>query len=355
MSINTVTAEQLTRVIYDDKTLRPPTTWFLNQFFTNVHRSDKQEIFLNKVAGAAKLAPLVVPTAQGRPVYERAESVEVISPAYLKPKDSVDPDRVIQRQAGFGEFGPYMVTNAMSPQERLNAIRVDILREHKHSIYRRWEWMAVRAIVDAQVVLEGPDYPRTVVDFRRDPTLSPTLPAADMWNNTAVDIVDQVEAWMDAMQAAPFGGAPSMMIMGNAAWAAFRKNVRIKEMMTRDVITIPQAEVERGVRSPQANTEFRQVGYMTNGLPIYVFSAQYQDENGQWQYYMDQRDVLLVGDVMGAACYGAIKDLGELRPLEMWSKSWMEQDPSSEFIMTQSAPLMFPSAPNRSFHVRVLP
>jgi hypothetical protein len=37
----------------------------------------------------------------------------------------------------------------------------------------------------------------------------------------------------------------------------------------------------------------------------------------------------------------------------MFPKMWRENDPSAEFVMTQSAPLMVPLRPNSTFRIRV--
>ena len=353
MTINTVRSEELAQVLYDDRTLKPPRTWWLDTFFQSEVRFDTTEVHLSKVVGHAKLAPLRVPTAHGKPIYERAERIETIAPAYLKPKDPIRPDDVMERRAGFGETGPYQIMGSMSPEARLRALRTAILQDHKNAIIRRWEWMAVQAITEGKVVLSGEDYPETVVDFRRDPALDVTLAPADQWTNFGVNVVEQFEAWFDAMLEASFGGPARMVVMGRKAWAALRRNESLKELLDRNLLTTSRPTADLNMRDP-ADDYISEVGTLRNGIPIYVFSGQYQADDGTWVDYMDARDVVLVGAVSGVRLFGAIQDLNHLRPVPMWPKAWMENDPSVEFLMTQSAPLMFPRGINRTMRIRVV-
>ena len=120
-------------VIRDDDMMLPPSNYWL-QFYTQQINFTDEYVDFTKIAGNRKIAPLVVPTAQGVPIYSAAERLVRVKPAYVKPKDPITATRMIKRAAGFGELAS---GTPQTPQSRYNAIVADILREHRRAIERR--------------------------------------------------------------------------------------------------------------------------------------------------------------------------------------------------------------------------
>ena len=102
---------------------RPVSNYWLNLCFGSTVQFDTEEVDFNKIQENRKIAPLVIPTAQGQPIYSAAEERFSLKPAYVKPKDAVSASRVIRRVAGFGELNN---SAPMSPQQRYMAIVADI-------------------------------------------------------------------------------------------------------------------------------------------------------------------------------------------------------------------------------------
>ena len=90
-------------------------------------------------------------------------------------------------------------------------------------------------------------------------------------------------------------------------------------------------------------------------IEAWVDTSKYVDGNGSEQFFLDQNTVVGISDMVeGVRCFGAIKDLDAgLQPLEVYSKMWRNEDPSVEYILSQSAPLMVPKRPNASFKIVV--
>ena len=62
-----------------------------------------------------------------------------------------------------------------------------------------------------------------------------------------------------------------------------------------------------------------------------------------------------LSDIGGVRGFGAIRDKrAGLQALEVFSKMWEEEDPSVEYLMSQSAPLMVPRNPNATFKIKVV-
>lgn len=338
-------------VLRDDDAMTPPSSYWLDLAFPNIMLFDEEFIDFGKISDQRKIAPLVVPTAQGRPIYSAAERVARVKPAYVKPKDPVSASRMIQRAAGLGELN---VNSNWSPQQRYNAIVADILRTHRRAIERRWEWLASQAVQFGQVVLEDEAYPRTVVDFERAGNHSITLSGANAWGEAGVSILGSIEAWKKRVRDAPFGGPTNRLTVGSAAWEVMREDDEIRELLKLDLRPYNNGvNLNLGVRE---GLDVERVGSINGTTDIYVYSDFYHSDDGTVVPFMDPRDVVLTGpNIRGVRCFGAIQDIdAQLQAMAMFPKMWKQEDPSATFIMTQSAPLMVPVNPNASLRARVV-
>lgn len=338
-------------VMREANAMQPPTSYWLDLAFPRIVTFEEEYIDFSKLSGLRKIAPLVVPTAQGRPIYSNAERVSRVKPAYVKPKDPVSASRMIQRAAGLGELN---VNSNWSPQQRYNAIVADILKEHRYAIERRWEWLAAQAVLYGQVILEDEAYPRTLVDFERQGANSITLGAGSRWGDAGVSILKNVESWKDIVRSAPFGGPTNRLTIGSAVWEVMREDDEIREMLKLDLRPYNNGvNLNLGIREG-LDVEF--VGTLSGTTPVYVYSDFYHDADGSVVPFMDPRDVVLTGpNIQGVRCFGAIQDIdAQLQAMAMFPKMWKQEDPSATFIMTQSAPLMVPVNPNASLRARVI-
>lgn len=338
-------------VLRDDEAMQPPSNYWLSLCFPNIMTFDEEYIDFTKISDVRKIAPLVVPTAQGRPIYSAAERLVRVKPAYVKPKDPVTASRVIQRAAGLGELN----TNTnWSPQQRYNAIVADILRTHRRAIERRWEWMASEAVQHGSITLEDEAYPKTVVDFERDAANTITLSGGARWGQTGVSIIESVEGFRKICRDAKFGGPTNRLTVGSEVWEVMRQDDELRELLKVDYRPSNNGlQLNLGIREG-LDVEF--VGMLSGTLAVYVYSDYYHSETGAVVPFMNPNDVVLTGpNVAGVRCFGAIQDKAAgMQPLAMFPKMWDQEDPSVTFIMTQSAPLMVPVNPNNTLRARVL-
>jgi hypothetical protein len=72
--------------------------YFRNLFVSTEVTSTDEYLDMEKIVKSRKIAPLVIPTAEGRPVYKDGVSMARFKVAYAKMKDAVDPTRVIKRR-----------------------------------------------------------------------------------------------------------------------------------------------------------------------------------------------------------------------------------------------------------------
>lgn len=339
-------------VIRDNEQMKPPSNYWLSLCFPNLINFTDEYVDFSKLTDQRKLAPFVVPTAQGKPIYSAAERLTRVKPAYVKPKDPVSATRLIQKTAGFGELNSE--TN-MSPGQRYDAIIADILRQHRRAIERRWEWMASKAILDASVTLEGEDYPTTVVDFERDANHTVVKTAGNFWGDAGVSILDDVESWKSLCRGAKYGGPTNRLTVGTDVWDVMRKDTEIRELLTTDFAPAQKGglDLNLGIRE---GLDVEYVGRLSGTTDVWVYSDYYHDESGAQVPFMSSKDVCLTGpSVAGVRCFGAIQDIGAgIESSDMFPKMWNQEDPSATFVMTQSAPLMVPVNPNNTLKATVL-
>lgn len=332
------------------KKLHAPSNFWLNLAFNEQINFDTAEIFFDKIKGGRRIAPYVAPTAQGKVMKELGSEVKFLSPAYLKPKNIVDPARVLTRQPG-EELG-----GSKTPVARQNAIKADIMREQKDMIMRRWELMAFEAIATGKVTVKGEDYPEQVVDFGRDPSQEVTLAGTDLWSDSASKPYEDLENWSVQTQRL-CGYAIKDWILGANAWKALIRHADTKELLDRNSAN-GNHNLQAGpgnIPDDGAIVEFK--GTVGAGIRIWTYQDIYEDDNGQIVEVMDADAVIGISPkgVQGVRCFGAILDAeAGYASLSMFPKNWINPDPSVEYIMTQSAPLMVPREPNATFTASVV-
>jgi hypothetical protein len=323
-------------------------TYFRSLGFQSVMTFEDEYIDFEKIREGRKLAPLVIPTVQGRPVYSEASTTTRMKAAYLKPKDPISPGRAIKRRPGENMFAP----NTMSPGARFNAIIGDILRVHRETIDRREEWMASQAFITGKLTLEGPDYPTRIVDFGRAANHTVNLTGAARWNQAGVNIMDDLQIYIDRVRRAPFGGPVNRLTVGANVIGVMLKNDSVLKQLDTQVRGT-SADLNTGLR---AGEYVEYIGKLGPNLELWVNSDFYELADGTAVPFLDPDTIVLSGpNIMGVRCFGAILDESAgFRALPVFPKMWSNQDPSATFVMSQSAPLTVPVNPNNTLSAKVL-
>ena len=328
---------------------------FWRNRYTRVITSDREEIMF-EVADIdnRKLAPFVAPNVQGRVMRGQGYEARTFRPAYVKPKHVVDPTKAIPRMMGEPILG------GMSMQARFDAIVANNLRLERESIERRWDWMAAQATIYGSVLVEGDDYPSTLVDFGRDPSLTITLSGAAMWSATGTaDPLGDLASANDAAFA--LGNAPiTDLVFGITAYANFIKNDDVKELLS----TMTRASNSSFATIPLVqNSNYQNMGFIDSPgggrFNLWRYSNWYSavDSSGNLvvQQFLDPEFVVGLGPGLdGTALFGAILDYdaGFQAEATVFPKMWVEKDPSVVYTMSQSAPLFAPLNPNNSFVIK---
>lgn len=348
MALDLYTTYDLLEVVRVQKSL--PSFWL--QFFPSVLNSTKEEIALDQVSDNYKrLAPFVAPNVQGRVMKKDGYTTVSFRPAYVKPKDIIDPSVDLPRQAGEA-----FATGSLTLEQRRNAVMAYLLQRQRIVIDNRIEWMAAKAVIDGKVVVVGEDYPSVTVDFRRDAALTITLAGGTRWTEAtatpAADVMSARRAIQDKC-----GAVANRVIFGATAWS----NFYAKEISGKESTLMNNQIRGSGTEVSFLRDGFEGVEFVGNyrgsngaGFECYVYTAKYEDDAGVMQDMMDQNAVVLVApDVRGVQCFGAIRDKrAGFQALKYFPKNWEVEDPSVEYLMTQSAPLMVPRQPNATAKIQ---
>ena len=313
--------------------------FLLNLFFPNVVEFAERSIAIDKVAKSLKLAPFVSPVVSGKAVKSRGHSTMTIEPAYLKPKEVVDPQRLLNRIAGEGIGG------ALDPASRRDAIIADILVSNHEMIIRRLEWMAAQALLTGKIAISGDDYPEVEVDFLRTGALTKTLAGAARWGEVDVSPVDDLESWADEAES-PI----DTVVMDPEAWKLFRKSPDTKDLL--DTRRGSRTELETG---PNNGRNFSFKGTLGADMEVWVYGGVYEDDQGASQKFLPDNSVVMgSGAIEGTRAFGAIlSPSAGYQPMQEYPRHFVTTDPQLEYVETQSAPMIIPGRPDASVAVTV--
>jgi len=319
-------------------------TFFLNMFFPRVVTFDTKEIAFDKLSKSRKLAPLVSPMVAGKVNKQAGGILSSFSPAYVKPKDVVDPQMLLERMPGEAIGGE------LSPAQRRNAVIVQLLTDQDESITRREEWMAAQAVLTGKITAEMEGQGTYEVDFQRKAENNITLTGAAQWTGldpeTSTKPIEDIETWADQAE-----GIVNIAVMDKLTWALLRKFKCIKDAI--DKTLAQKSSVELG---PNVKKEAAWVGNL-NGIDLYVYKGTYEENDVEVNIMPDYTFVLGSTFSDGVRAYGGIQDVkanaNGIVSGARYPKNFFTDDPSVEYLMTQSAPLPVTPRPNAFVVVKV--
>lgn len=318
--------------------------WLLDTFFPGMQLSDSEDICFDVEVADEEVAPFVSPTAAG--VLGADTGFETLSfrPAYVKPKDPIKQNAPLRRMLG------EQLGGSMSASQREAALLGEKLRQHADRILRRKLLMGAEVLDTGKCVVTGERYPTVIVDFRRDAELTKALAGAARWGETGVSPYDDVTNWIELV-GEKSGAAVSHVVMTGDAWKLFEADAKLKEVLDRTLGQTTAIALGMAAGLPGSPVWKGRIGL----VDFYVWNDTYK-EDGVKKTVLPPYTVLMaaVAAAEGTQAHGAILDpKAGYQSLEMFAKSWLEEDPGQRVLLTQSAPLVYPRRPNATFRARV--
>lgn len=331
----------LTAIVQD---LRVPQTGLLDMYFPGVITEESEEIHFDVDTKPRRIAPFVSPLVAGKVVRSRGFQTSTFKPAYIKDKRVFTPNRAIKRV-----MGERIAGGQYSPEQRMQILVAQDLTDQLEMLRRRMEWMAAQALYAGAVTVSGDDYPSVTVDFGRNAGHTVVKSDPNQWNDSGINPLNDLQDWSDTM-VKNTGVALTDAVMTVDVWKVFRANAEVKTRLDR----------WRGNSTMQQDAHQRE-GLVFQGMvdqfAIYTYSGWYVDiATGTETAMLPAGTVLGIARnfVEGAQCHGAILDHDALRAMEYFVKSWLENDPSTRYLLMQSAPLVVPYRVNATFRATVL-
>lgn len=305
--------------------LMPHDTFLLNLLFPNVVTFESRDIAFDKLFDDHTLAPFVSPLVAGKANTMEGQVLEKFSPAYVKPKDVIDPERVLKRQAG------EMIGGNLSTEQRRDAILVDIFDSQRKRILNVIEWMAWQLVLEGEITVEGENYKTSVVDFGRAAENTVELLSDARWDQSEADPVGDLEDWLSRLDA-----PGTHILFGQKAFRLAAADSKFEKLF--DSRRGSDTKLELAPAEMFASYRGRFGG---GGPELWTYTGWYRDKAGNKVKYLPDNAVTIVSTgATGVRAHGAILDgRAGYRAMEMFPKVWQEEDPPVEFAMTQSAPL----------------
>lgn len=307
---------------------------------------DTPDIKWDRVFDDLRIAPFVSPYSPGKPRQDKGFQTESFTPGYLKPLDRVDPSKFSKRRPGEAIGG------SLSLADRRDMMMLDYMAGHKKQLERRDEVMAAEIVLTGRVTIVGDDYPKAIVDFARDPSMTKVLVGSARWTQSPGFPVGNVEDWLDQV-AQLVGAAPSHIIFDRKAWSPFAADPAFKNRVD---LTLGQSTsaVNLGFQpgAPGSPVYKGRIGT----VELYVYNDTYEDVDGTIKQLIPDYTVIIGAPIAfeGTPTYGAILDPRAGYVATPWfPKNWIDDNPAGEWVMTQSAPLPIPKRANATMAVTV--
>lgn len=344
--------------LLDDPRNDPIPSYFLDTYFTETHFSNDKEILIGELPLAdRKMAPFVLPTEQGKPIFNaKGEKVKSLTPPYIKPKDAVRPE-----DARTPRPSEILRRQPMTLQQRFNLRVQEVQTYHRRAIRMQEAYMAARAFIDGQVTVkyqrdQGAAFPEVTITFGRDAGHTVVL-STTYWSDPAYLILDDIQTWANTMQAAVRGGFPVDLYLGSSVVPYFGKNLQVRAEMDTTVRG-NSVNVQTGIVNAGEAGAPTFLGTVGAGIRVWAYKDEVENNDGTTVDILDPKDVLLVAPgATGVRAYGAIynaKAMEQSAAIDIFPSMWLQDDPSAIFLMHECSPLPIPLYPNRTLKATVL-
>ncbi|RNJ49370.1 major capsid protein [Methylocystis hirsuta] len=343
-------------------------TWELDALITNIERPNpwmlrtffgREKLFTSRTVefdvvdhNERRLAPFVSPHVSGTPTRRDGYHTKSLSPAYIKPFDTVQPSESYDRMPG----EPY--GGQLTPKQRFDRLVTGTLDRHIMMIDNTLEWMAAQALVYGAITIKGEAYPAVRVDFQRDASLNIDILGAAQWTKPTSNPLQNIEDASILTRRISKGSVIDTLLMDGATWQLLKQHATVQDLLDdRFRRHLPGQTLTAIDMAPRNNIyEAQWVGTIGGRFNVWVYDAFYQDDNGNDLPFIPPYTVLGIasGQLEGTQYFGGIFDIGaNLEARKTFSKSWITENPSGLNVLTQSAPLVAPKRPNAMFKLRV--
>jgi len=322
-----------------------PRTFVKDTFFQRASPVYTERVDVDIYTSQRRVAVYVDSTAEGNVMSREGYTTFSYKVPYIKEKMVIEPTDLENRT--YGET----IYQAESPQQRaLRQLAID-MGVLDDAITRAEELQAVQALFQGKIQLKNGDwliFPEMATHLITDLEFE--------WTDTEnSDPLADLGVWR-RMIVRDGRIAPDVVMMGSDAMTTFLNHPKI----SGNQAAFSQVKINRGMIDPQMLADgVIYWGFIAEiGCDIYSYDEWYvpptAPANSEAVPMVPLNQIL-----MGASrarrdiIYAPIKDMRSLIPVARFPKTWITQDPSAQWLMLQSAPLLIPTQVNATVSATV--
>lgn len=319
--------------------IRTDNNFLQTLLFGNHVPYNTETIAIEKWLGTRKMAPFVKKNGEAILVSGVQKSFAEVQPPNIRLKLPMNPAQYgTTRTPGSGIFvGEGEQRAAIS-----NAMGKD-LTKLKSYVAENIEWLVAQALTGKITYTTGVDPGEGdsfEIDFQRNANFTVTLTSTAQWDDTTPLIIDDFENAMELMNAN--GHTANIAIMGKNAAKLFKRDSKV--LAALDNRRLEAGEIN--LRRPYLDSGARFLGNL-NSIDCWVYGRSTLDPSGNAAQFINDNHVFFIANAPGSEMelgFGAIYDYDadETTGLfvgEMFSKQWLEKDPSGMMNLIHSRPL----------------
>lgn len=337
------------RMVAVSNLVKVPSSWALNTLFPRLVNTTEKYASVEIMKGNQKIAPWVMPCTPGVTVAPTPREVFAVEHGYIHMVKPICCDAPVTRP-----FGGQLLSNEMTPLERVNAHTLVETADLMAMRQRRLNQMAIEIAVTGKLILKGQQMPTSTIDFRRNANHNVTLLPAAQWTQPGVDPMSDIRAWaaMTKKNGASYG---RNVMMDSATFQVFRSNGNVeKRFVNGGMVGVAGNSLTNNMPTDGMDDEGIFQGTI-DGFSFYTLDGEYENDAGVLVPYLATGEVSVTGNVNGIRSFGVIRDeKASYGSQEYFLKSYYSEETGQRVLDLASAPMLIPTYIDATLLAKVL-
>jgi hypothetical protein len=309
-------------------------TFLCTMIFNTIETVASEYVDIDIQKGTRRIGAYVSPLLEGKVVDRQGWETKTFKPPYIKMKMPTTAQDFLKRNIGETVYGA-----SDTPASRAAKQLGKDLMELDEMIVRMEEIQCAQALQEGKVTCVGEGV-NAVIDFGMSSEAKPVLTGTDRWSDHInADPINDLSVWHEEF-AQRSGRVAPMAIFG---YDAMRNFLNCEKAQTK----LDNRRIMMGEIKPEPLNEMgvKYWGHLDEpGIDVYTYSEWYFDPIAKVEKPLIQSDKVIMVDPTARLVrhYAMIQDLKATAVVPRFPKSWETEDPSTRWVMLQSAPLCAP-------------
>lgn len=313
-----------------------------------------EEVLIEYRDGNKKIAPVVAPRKGGVTIKREGYTTRRYAPPLVAPKRGLTIDDLNKR--GFGED----LYSQITPEQREAQVLGNDLTELSTMIDGREEYMAASAMLNNGYVLKqytddyGEKYEEFELFFYDGESDDSKYTPSGHWTDVDYDIIGDFRAMIRLLTSK---GLPAE----DAVFSPDVTDYIIKNKAIKELLDIRNANIGTiaPIELPDGASRIGVINIDGHDINLISYDEQYEDENGELQYFMGEGNVVLTAPASGRSLYGAVSQLEQSdRRFHTYManrvpKYTADAEAETRTLKVSAKPLLIPKNKNAWIHAKV--